>query len=211
MHTVVMIEDEVVDALHMHAATERSRRRFNISAMTYQRHRIAHAIEPHSCGGFGLNIGALGFLVAGHSAAQLLDGGQFTAAAHEPRKTMNQRLIHQAVVDNEVFVTGQQHAAAHVLGPRIRGIAVARPELGELACAQVVKRLREHVHADGAELAVLENAEAGAEVGVLIGAVTHVFRAVEAVGLASREEVHRAASAFVGHSPAVVRPLINLL
>ena len=210
MHTLGMVEDEIVDVIHVDTAAEGRGFRLNVFAVTNQRHRIADAIEPDSRGRFGLNIGALGFPDAGHSAAQQLDGGQLTAAAHKPRETMNQRRVHQPVVDDEVFVTGQKHAAAHVLRPRVRGFAVARSNLRKLSRAKIVKRLREHVHADGAKLAIFENAEVGAEVGVLIVAVTHIFRSVEAVGLARREKVHHTATAFAGNAPAVVRALVDL-
>jgi len=91
---------------------------------------------------------------------------------------------HDLVIQHEVVGAGQQHAAADVFGRRIIQRRLPRHDLRKLGQRQIIERPREHVLADGPELAILVDTEVCAEIGVLVVAVAHILLPVEAVSSA---------------------------
>ena len=120
-------------------------------------------------------------------------------------------LIQHPVIDDKVVVSGEKNAAADVFGSGVCSGALTRQDLSKLTGTQVVEGARQHIHADGTKLSILEDCEAGAEVGILIIAVADIFRGVVAIVLACGDEVDHTAAAFTGSAPAIVRALVNLL
>jgi len=142
--------------LHMHAATERSRRRFNIFAMLTSAMNRPQPSTRRRGASFGI-IGALGFFVAGkHRAAADVAAhcrGARTTKDDEPATHSSSGL------DDEVFVTGQQPLRLTYSGHEY-AISPSRDRSSQLAAPRSKAAARER-SCDGAELAVLENAELG--------------------------------------------------
>src|SRR6185437_2950850 len=119
--------------------------------------------------------------------------------------------VQDIVVEHEIIVTREQNTTAEVLRRGVGKRLVPRHDFRELAYGKIVKRARENILADGAKLAILKNAEVGAELRVSVIAIANILLPVETVGFARCEKVDDSASALGGASPAVVRALVDLL
>ena len=115
------------------------------------------------------------------------------------------------VVQHEVLVTRQQHAATEIFRRRVGGRTFTRHNFGELPCPQIIEWARQYVHPDGVKLTVFIDTKIRAKISVLIISITNIFRASVAVGFAASIEIHDSTAPFSRAAPAVIGTLVDLL